>query len=65
LRVVRIDPQTGEQSYVASLSQSVVGSQTDCHLYRGQPAYANGSLYLLVDQTGPGLVYARVVRVAV
>ncbi len=65
LRVVRIDPATGKQSYVASVPSKDVGSQFDCHLYSYQSAFGDGALYFLSDSQEPGIQYGLLVRVAV
>ena len=65
-RVVRINPSTGVQSYVASLPVSLVGEGLDCHLTAGQSVFTDGALYFLADPGGPGdNQYARVARVEV
>ncbi len=66
VRVVRIDPLTGRQSYVATLPRNVAGGELDCHLTTHQAVFDSGSLYLLAGQAStvdgnPG--YQRVVRV--
>jgi hypothetical protein len=66
MRVVRIDPSTGEQSYVAALPLSLVGTGLDCHLVAPQGLFDDGAFYFLADPTGPGdNQYTRVVRVQV
>jgi len=66
MRVVRIDPSTGVQTYVAALPLSLVGGGLDCHLTAGQSVFAHGALYFLANPSGPGdNQFARVVRVEV
>jgi hypothetical protein len=65
LRIVRIDPATGRQSYVATVPSRDVGSQLDCHLYSYQSAFGDGALYFLSDSQEPGIEYGLLVRVAV
>jgi hypothetical protein len=62
VRVVRIDPLTGRQSYVATLPRNLVGSNLDCHLFPHQAVFHAGSLYLLAEQSGAIPDYQRVVR---
>jgi len=69
VRVVRIDPATGRQGYIATLPRNIAGSELDCHLsadYPNQAVFNAGSLYLLAGQSNlidsnPG--YQRVVRI--
>jgi hypothetical protein len=70
IRVVRIDPATGRQSYVATLPRNLAGGDLDCHLsadYPNQAVFDDGSLYLLAGAASytaaylPG--YQRVIRV--
>jgi len=63
IRVVRIDPKTGLQSYVATLPRNLVGSNLNCHLHPHQAVFYAGSLYLLAEQSGAIPDYQRVVRV--
>ena len=69
VRVVRIDPATGRQDYIATLPRNVAGSDLDCHLsadYPNQAIFDAGSLYLLAGQSTlvNGLpAYQRIVRV--
>lgn len=63
IRVVRIDPATGAQSYVATLSRSLAGTALECHLSAHQAVFYGRSLYLLVEQSGDVPDYQRVVRV--
>ena len=69
IRVVRIDPATGRQRYIATLPRDLAGSDLDCHLsadYPHQAVFDAGSLYLLAGQSTlvNGLpAYQRVVRV--
>jgi len=66
MRVVRIDPTTGRQSYVAALPIGLAGTGLDCHLITSQGLVADGAFYFLADPTGPGdNQYSRVVRVQV
>jgi hypothetical protein len=66
MRLVRIDPATGRQSYVATLPSALVGTGFDCHLVTSQGLVADGAFYFLADPTGPGdNQYSRVVRVQV
>jgi hypothetical protein len=60
IRVVRVDPANGTQSYVATLPAKLV-QPLDCHLSRFEVAVANNSLYPLVDTVRPG-VHGRVLR---
>jgi hypothetical protein len=69
IRVVRIDPATGQQRYIATLPRSVAGGDLDCHLsadYPHQAVFDAGSLYLLAGQSNlidGNPAYQRVVRV--
>jgi hypothetical protein len=63
VRVVRIDPLTGRQSYVATLPRNLVGSDLDCHLSAHQAVFYAGSLYLLAEQSGAIPDYQLVVRI--
>jgi hypothetical protein len=69
VRVVRIDPATGRQAYIAKLPRDVAGSDLDCHLsadYPDQAVFDAGSLYLLAGQSNlidGNPAYQRVVRV--
>jgi hypothetical protein len=69
IRVVRIDPATGRQGYIATLPRSVAGGDLDCHLsadYPNQSVFDAGSLYLLAGQSNlidGSPAYRRVVRV--
>jgi hypothetical protein len=63
VRVVRIDPVTGRQRYVATLPRNVAGSDLDCHLSAHQAVLYAGSLYLLAEQSGAIPDHQRVVRV--
>jgi hypothetical protein len=66
MHVVRVDPATGEQSYVATLPIGLVGSGLDCHLVASQGLLAADAYYFLADPGGPGdNEYSRVVRVQV
>jgi hypothetical protein len=61
--VVRIDPATGRQSYIARLPRNVAGSDLDCHLSANQAVFDAGSLYLLAGQASAIPGYQRVLRV--
>jgi hypothetical protein len=66
VRVVRIDPVTGRQSYLATLPRNLAGTDLDCHLSAHQAVLDAGSLYLLAGESSvppgnPG--YQRVVQV--
>jgi hypothetical protein len=69
LRIVRIDPATGRQAYIATLPREQAGSDLDCHLsadYPNQAVFDAGSLYLLAGQSSlidGNPAYQRVVRV--
>jgi hypothetical protein len=69
VRVVRIDPATGRQAYIATLPRNIAGSDLDCHLsadYPDQAVFDAGSLYLLAGQSSlinGNPAYQRVVRV--
>jgi hypothetical protein len=69
VRVVRIDPATGRQAYIATLPREQAGSDLDCHLSADDPNQAvfdAGSLYLLAGQSSlidGNPAYQRVVRV--
>lgn len=65
LRVVRIDPATGRQSYVATVPLKDVGSQFDCHLYPYQSTLGDGALYFLSDSQEPDIRFGLVVRVSI
>jgi hypothetical protein len=66
MRVVRVDPATGEQSYVATLPLGLVGAELDCHLVASQGLVADDAFYFLAEPSGPGdNQYSRVVRVQV
>jgi hypothetical protein len=66
MRVVRVDPATGRQSYVATLPVGLVGTGLDCHLVSAQGFVADDAFYFLADQTGLGdNQYSRVVPVQV
>jgi len=64
---VRVDPATGRQSYVATVSTGLVGTGLDCHLVASQGLVAGGAFYFLADPTGlPGTdQYTEVVRAQV
>jgi hypothetical protein len=64
IRVVRIDPATGRQSYVATIPRSIAGSQLDCHLVERQGLFYDGAFYVLAGQWSQIPNYQRVVRVA-
>jgi hypothetical protein len=69
VRIVRIDPATGRQAYIATLPREQAGSDLDCHLsadYPDQAVFDAGSLYLLAGQSSlidGNPAYQRVVRV--
>lgn len=65
IRVVRIDPTTGRQSYVATISRNIAGPQLDCHLTEGQAVEDHGAIYLLAGQWGDVTTYQWVARVLV
>jgi hypothetical protein len=67
MRLVRIDPTTGRQSYVANLPGAVVGTGLDCHLVASQGLVVEDGFYFLADPTGPPGTnqYTEVVRVQV
>lgn len=66
MRVVRVDPATGAQSYVASVPVSVVGTGLDCHRVAAQGIFAYDAFYFLADPGGPGdNQFARVLRAQV
>jgi hypothetical protein len=64
IRVVRIDPATGRQSYVATIPLSIAGSQLDCHLMERQGLFYDGAFYVLAGQWSQISNYQLVVRVA-
>ena len=64
IRVVRIDPATGKQSYVGAIPRSIAGAQLDCHLGENQGVYYDGAFYALAADSGDLIAdYQRVVRV--
>jgi hypothetical protein len=63
IRVVRIDPVTGAQSYAATLPRSDAGSSLDCHLSSGQAVFRDHSFYVLTEQLEGGAPsYAELVK---
>ncbi len=64
IRVVRIDPATGRQSYIATIPPGIAGSQLDCHLMERQGLFYDGAFYVLAGQWSQIPNYQRVVRVA-
>jgi hypothetical protein len=62
IRLVRIDPVTGAQSYVATLQRSDAGSGLDCHLSPDQAVLYRGSFYLLTQQLPGRPSYAELVK---
>jgi len=64
MRLVRVDPATGRQSYVATLPVSLIGTGLDCHLAAPQGLVADNAFYFLADPTGPPGTnqYTEVVR---
>jgi hypothetical protein len=67
MRVVRVDPATGSQSYVTTLPVGLVGAGLDCHLVAPQGLVADNAFYFLADPTGPPGTnqYTEVVRAQV
>ncbi len=63
-RIVRIDPATGRQSYVATLPERDAGRYLGCDLEEGQAAFTDGALYLLSDPVNYGYGYRELVRVS-
>ena len=53
MRGVRVDPDTGRQSYVAALPVGLVGTGLDCHLVASQGLVADNAFYFLADPAGP------------
>jgi hypothetical protein len=62
IRLVRIDPATGAQSYVATLPPDDAGPALDCHIYRDQAVLDDGAFYVLTGQTDNYPEYTRIVR---
>jgi hypothetical protein len=62
IRLVRVDPATGTQSYVATMPQYDAGSGLDCHLYAGQAVLHDGAFFVLAGEAGNFPAYTQVVR---
>jgi hypothetical protein len=62
IRLVRIDPATGAQSYVATLPRRDAGAALDCHLYGYQAVLDDGAFYVLAGQVNNYPDYTQVVR---
>ncbi len=62
IRLIRISPETGKQSYVATLPRSDAGQGLDCHLSQYQAVVYGGSFYLLAKRQGQLIEYQQVVR---
>jgi hypothetical protein len=67
IRVVRVDPVTGRQSYVATLPVGLVGTALDCHLVASQGVVADDAFYFVAGPAGPPGAdqYTEVVRAQV
>jgi hypothetical protein len=66
LRIVRIDPATGRQSYVAALPAKDTGSYFQCSVDDPpEMEFYDGALYLLADTQRPGDLFGMLVRVGV
>lgn len=62
IRLIRIDPATGAQSYVATLPRRGTGAALDCHLESYQAVLDDGAFYVLAGQVSGRPEYTRVVR---
>jgi hypothetical protein len=62
IRLVRIDPATGSQSYVATLPPDDAGPALDCHIHRDQAVLYDGAFYVLTGQSDGVPAYSQVVR---
>lgn len=62
IRLIRIDPATGAQRYVATLPRRDAGPALDCHLYGYQAVLDDGAFYVLTGQSGGIPAYTQVVR---
>jgi hypothetical protein len=64
VRVVRIDPATGQQSYIATIAPSLAGAQLDCHLVAHQGLFYHDAFYVVANDSGDLVAdYQRVLRV--
>lgn len=65
MRIVRIDPGTGRESYVATLPELDDGNVPECDVQGpGQALIYRSALYLLSDPTAPGVEFGSLVRVS-
>jgi hypothetical protein len=62
IRLIRIDPATGTQSYVATLSRRGAGAALDCHLESDQAVLDDGAFYVLAGQINNYPEFTQVVR---
>jgi hypothetical protein len=62
IRLIRIDPATGAQRYVATLPRRDAGPALDCHLYGSQAVLDDGAFYVLTGQSDGVPAYTQVVR---
>jgi hypothetical protein len=64
MRIVRIDPATGRQSYVATLPTSDAGTDPECDIDESSQALMYGrALFVLSDVSSPGNEFGSLVRV--
>ncbi|HEX3616429.1 MAG TPA: hypothetical protein VHU61_07825 [Solirubrobacteraceae bacterium] len=62
VRLIRIDPATGTQSYVATVPLADDGHAFDCHLYSDQAVLDDGAFFVLAGEINNFPEYTQVVR---